>query len=257
MKVVELIGLPGAGKSTLAEFVKDAGEEVFDNRNAEILVLKRQMGLPRALLVPPVLPARLAHRIACFISPPQDDLDAYYSFLTRYPEYESICARLMSWEQEKGARCPGGLFLAKRMFDLAILYEKIRELSLPGILCLEPGFCMRVTSFFGFVAAPPPRDLVAAYIRAMPRPDMVFLPEAPAALCVQRLKARGRGEPMRLGSQSEAERKITMDNMAAVMTMIPQILEETGVSCVRLNTEQAPETSRKEIEVHVAALAAG
>ena len=253
MKVLEFLGLPGSGKSTLARAVqKIAGAGVVNAaRDGEYLALRQDMTALQRALSPGWMPDGLRNRTARFLCAWRDDIAAYDRFLEQSPDYERAMLAASTWQAENAVGTDSWMVRAKRAFDLAVVVQRLRDANRHATLILDPGFCMRVTSAYGFGPVPPPRAAVAGYLAAMPRPDVALFMDATPELCRQRIAGRPRGWPERLSTASEARRTQVLANMHEVLHVAAPILTELGVPVIRFDAA-APLPSHREIAGRVA-----
>lgn len=242
MKSVEFIGYPGAGKTSMVQHMRRAarlsGLRLMDNPRAEYMILRAQMPQAIRAMFPSGCSGGGMRRLARMVSPMQDDLHAYGRFLRAHPRYEAVLLETLEWSIARTSHPHGVFSQAKKMFDLAMTYQRIVEIGGYDIFCLDPGFFTRVTSFFAFADADAPQDMVFSYFDSMPRPDAVFVLDVTPEQAAIRMERRRRGAPTRFTAIDAAGRDAIIGRMGCLIGMLPVYAETRHIPLIRVDMDK-------------------
>ena len=188
--VIELIGVPGAGKTTVAgvleEALRDSGTIPYDVvKAARVFAERTALGRLMSRLLPGSrIPAALwgVYLLYSWV----------YAvvFSTRNPRllrYLMISQRRRPAEADVAARKVRYWYLR-----LVGSYEFLVAKGYPGeVLVLDEGFVHRVVQLHASEVERPEADAISRYLQLVPEPDAVIHVRAPLDVCVERIRLRG------------------------------------------------------------------
>ncbi len=193
---VELLGVPGAGKTTLFTYVMDAltdaGFAVRTIDEAVFQALRRDM-VDRAF--GPLLrgtPRRIARRLSKHVANrSQDRMVALRDFLLDRPDV--VVAVLEAIVRRRATDLRSDLAMTW-ILDLVWQYQLAKPaLEDPGTaLVFDEGFCNRAVSLFGHGFSVADEPLLRRYIDAIPAPDLVVVVHADTTASAARATDRRR-----------------------------------------------------------------
>lgn len=203
--IIEIAGLPGAGKTTLRDLLADrlssAGLAVVTCH----LMRPTTPGLRGAVVrtvgrVAAVLrePAVTAQAVRVLLADPRPAPERWFAF------------RLLAVTLDNRA------WLAQRQVCAVV----------------DEGFVQRAMLLFGGGAGPVPRSAVARYARSVPAPSVVVMLHIEPSEAVQRTAARERGLPPRFARRSGDELTASLEHAAAVLAAVASDLRARGVRVV-------------------------
>jgi hypothetical protein len=189
--VIELIGTPGAGKTTLVPAIlehlrEDESIQAYTVVEASRIFAGRTVvGRIVTRMAPQILHRPLLWKIFIF-----------HSFFHRFT-FSAKHFRLVKQVMQSQLRRPQAAGVRKRrvlkwFFHLAGCYEFItsRARSFEALV-LDEGFVHRVVQMNASVVEKPDLAMITAYVDLLPRPDAVIVPLAPLHVCEQRVINRG------------------------------------------------------------------
>lgn len=236
---VEFIGLPGSGKSVLAQrlirMLRGQNLRALDFDAALVLGLARaarQAGgwksRGKALLLRTAF--RFLGRGALWT---REQVLAGCTFGTDHPALLASLARVLAASGNNRAerdRILQYLFREFAGFQLFAAHRQARE-----ILVWEEGFCHRAASLWGRWPGADLADEIAAYAIALPAPARVFHVTADPFRCIERMRQRGFAPFVNHPDPAEIVRK--MERLQAVAERMEAVLARRGVPVIRIPNE--------------------
>ncbi|WP_255167394.1 AAA family ATPase [Natrononativus amylolyticus] len=243
---VELVGLPGSGKSTLSAMVRDAAarrdEAVYDDREAyTTAVLRAYLPRPAARFgkrVPPRA-VRALSRWSGWRA------DTQLAFQTNYPRSHERTSELITEYATSRNRYN---WLVKKTLELEAHYQSAqRRLRPTESVLFDEGF---VHCGLSLTCPPRPRKPVSnadleSYLEAIPLPETCLFVTAPIDVCKRRMDRREKGRPGQYSHLADSEFDRFLERTDRTMETIRSILEETEVTVVEFDTgTELTETKR-------------
>ena len=236
---VEFIGLPGSGKSVLAQrlirMLRGQNLRALDFDAALVLGLARaarQAGgwksRGKALLLRTAF--RRLGRGAFW---PREQVLAGCAFGADHPALLASLARILAASGKHPAernRILQYLFREFAGFQLFAAHRQARE-----ILVWEEGFCHRAASLWGRWPGADLANEIAAYANALPAPARVFHVTADPLRCIERMRQRGFAPFVNHPDPAEIVRK--MERLQAVAERMEAALARRGVPVIRIPNE--------------------
>ena len=230
MMVVEFLGSPGAGKTTLVPAVT---EELREQRwepwtvidAARPFAARSLPGRASARFVPASLRDAWLWRVFAVLSALHG-----IAFFLRNPNL----ARQAFWRQrfrpaaaDVRRRRVGGWF-----FRMAGRYAFLSAHALPGeVLILDEGFAHRVVQLFASTVELPSRRVLADYVSRIPRPEVVVHVRTPAVVCEERIHARGVWDRL----QNTAELEAFVRNAHETVEMTASQIKHEGWAVIEVD----------------------
>lgn len=235
MKVIEFIGLPGSGKSTLTpmvkRFLREQGGRVFDSGD----IVLASLALPGRGFwhrVTDSLPDSLRRQVLrgltkVFVIKPK----YRRKFKSEYPELFSYVR-----ERTENRSIPEAhrLLMMRWFLNLGAYYMISQETQERAVVILEEGFVHKAMTFFiTMEGTHTDAAAVARYLDLIPVPDVLVKIAADGGTCRQRLN--GRALPRRLRESSETEIANYFHRAETVLEQAEQTMVRRGCPVVTLN----------------------
>jgi len=233
LSVVEMAGMVGAGKTTLAAAVtaalEDRGYRVLRPAVAIDEVLDRSLvGMAARLLVrSPTARRRVQRAVYRLVLRPCHM--AWFVAGRARPTATAVGAvwrsPLPGWHRRKIV----GLLLRSAATQLYL----VRRMRSDEVLLIDEGLVHRAVNLFAWTDGDVDLAAVAHYVTSLPPTDLLVLVTAPLLVCVERADARGL--PRRLVGHDDATVARFMTNAAAVVDALPELLRAGCQPWVRVD----------------------
>lgn len=203
MKYIEFLGLPGAGKTTLAKetlaILRANQRKVLTKLEAREQVIRAMIRQRTGMLwrsiqvLAPILGYRMWNLL-------WEKHQAHFliDFLCRYPELTRYIVEVTK-QIEPPSAIPEKLFSATHLvhwiLDPAMLYQASSEfLAEDAILVQEEGFCQQAYYLLAaFRTTKPGVDDLKRYFRQIPQPHLLILLSSDPEQCEARMQRRAKG----------------------------------------------------------------
>lgn len=209
MRVVEFIGVPGSGKTTIAAQVLSACGRVVDIHSAVRMALAVNGDDPLVRLS-----ARIGWKLWPAVYARSHDR---FSALSRFASVRPLVAETVLAAQrektERGCAREGNI---DYLFNLFARYQLMTESKLQHDVVLDEGFAQRGVMVFAHGFDAPDIPLLQAYLDAIPLPDLLIHVETPLEVCLRRVVAR-RWDRGVLGVESNSNQRQEFLSNAAVL----------------------------------------
>jgi thymidylate kinase len=211
--IIEFIGAPGAGKTTLMPsvigFFQERGIDTFTVVEAARPFAQRTViGKVIKALTPPSLRRPLLWQL-------------FYRFsVLRRRQFRQKYPQLMEFLWASQANRPAAADVQQRKvlywFDhLTGYYTFLQAFARPNeALVLDEGFVHRVVQLFSSSVEQPDREEIATYLDLVPQPDLVIFAQAPRDVCEQRIYTRGLWERARQKDAAEISQFVANAHLA-------------------------------------------
>jgi thymidylate kinase len=202
--IIEFIGIPGAGKTTLQTTVVDylnaQGYCAYSVVEAARPLTGRTM-VGRAInrLAPPTWRRPLLWQ-------------AFYHFsranrIRFYAQHAELMRLVWRFQRQRPLSSQDRLHVLHWFYHQTGVYEFLRHRVGPkDVVIFDEGFIHRVVQLFASENEWPDPAAVTAYIDLIPRPDLVIHPTAPSEVCERRVYARGLWERFQVKSADDTAR---------------------------------------------------
>jgi hypothetical protein len=188
--VVEFVGAPGAGKSSLLPAVRHACERSGLDAGTVVEFARPLAGRTRAGWLLAVLPeGRFRARASWGVFRWASALGTLARVRKTWPLASVV------WRSQRGrprsaeARDRRVVYWFGRLVGAHGLF--LRRSRPEEVLLLDEGYVHRVVQLFTSAVEDPDRRGVDEYLAAVPRPDLLVAVHAPVTRCVDRIRARG------------------------------------------------------------------
>jgi hypothetical protein len=225
--IVELFGLPGSGKSFLAQELlrrlKELRSNALDRQTAMRLCLQRRNDGPLMAVLkklPHAFWGRFAHEHHCL--PELLNFSSCHLNLTAFFQHELST----SGASEQTARNILGAFAAscveRQLFET---HGKRDELILA-----DESFCHRFFTLYGNLAISRSQAETDQYFDLLPPVRGAIFVASPAALCAERMRQRKRW-PVLLANMDEVQRIAILRNGEELLHGLAAALQRRGIPC--------------------------
>jgi thymidylate kinase len=243
---IDLFGLPGSGKTTLAEHLcSERLADAYGLRSGYKVSVCREL-LPSSAQSPcQRAPIELVGAVASLVGV-QADIE-HEAFVRRANEI----ANCYTDDSDREATVMGWIR------DLVARWETVTRLLEPheAVLCDE-GFLMRANAVFSPTepTAAIDREHVEFYVEHAPKPDLVVLLDISVEESETRIMNRADGPPVSFAGQDKQARGRRLDRMDQFIAYAANALESADVPFVRVETdgsfEAASDRLQRAIEAH-------
>jgi len=243
--IIEFIGTPGVGKTTLLPTVAEALQErgisaLTVVRAARRFTSRTLLGKAVCRLAAP--PAREAILWQAFLF-----LSLLYRlrFIARNPWL--VLSVLSSQFRRPAAAGSRERKVLHWFFRTIGDYEFLKSRALPNeALLFDEGFVHRVVQFYASSAEEPNRKRISQYVSLLPRPDYVIFVNAPPEICERRIYQRGIWE--RLQSKSKQEVTTFVANCGACVKFAVEQICRNGWTVIAVdNSADAPASANRAL----------
>lgn len=215
--IVELIGTPGAGKTTLvpSAIAHLAGRGVRARTVLEAarpFARRTPAGAAIGSLAPPPLHGPLLWQVFYHLS------TAYrLRFFARHPQ---LIRHVLRAQRRRPIPAEERRHALRWFFVLAGQYEFLASHARPGeCLVLDEGFVHRAVQMHASDVETPDPAQIAAYVALLPRPDLVVAVHAPWEVCVERIYRRGLWDRFRHKSPGQVARYVACAHQVVELTV--------------------------------------
>jgi hypothetical protein len=247
LRVVELLGVPGAGKSTLAVGVSQAlpGTLMLDD------AVRRSIGRrgrdPVTRLAARLTRTSSARLWSAAYARSSDRFAALIRFASSRPgALESVLAA-------QRARVDRDLrpdMVLGWILNLMARYQLAIEDGAASWLVVDEGFAQRAVALLTAGYEQGDEPALHAYLEAAPEPEALIIVETPIEVCAARLDQRG--WPERLTGAGETQRRSFLEAASEIVSAIDSVYAARGVDVVRIAGDDSPVNSVSRIAATLA-----
>jgi len=215
--IVEFIGTPGAGKTTLVPAVIDYLQEQGISARTVVeaarpYAQRTLVGAAVSRLAPPSLQRPVLWQIFY-----------HQSLLYRikfFAKHARLIRQVSDFQKRRPISAEDRQHVLRWFFHLIGSYEFLKAHVRPDeALVLDEGFIHRVVQMFASDVEEPDPAQILAYVNRLPRPDLVIFPRAPWEVCERRIYQRGLWERFRHKSQAEVSRYVANSHRIVNLTV--------------------------------------
>ena len=232
--VLELMGLPAAGKSTFACAMRERA------RQAGLPLLGEEAAFRAASRGPlHAILNRLPSALREALAGPMTRLDAVHLFMTRDPAFFSELFRIVERALPAISERQSFLYAVLRQCALREVIET--SSPAPASVLVEEGFAHRAMTLLGYGSREkiPDADL-ASYLERMPKPNALVWVDTPPEVCAQRLFEREH-PPIALQAIPRSEWEGRLRGAEKILQRVAAGLRSRGVDVWRIqNTGRNP-----------------
>jgi len=247
VKWIELLGLPGAGKTSLSNgqinWPGEGPARPLSLLEARYRASRKALGAGGLSTLAALLPGRMKRRI-CLGRYKNSNMpfDACHRFIARHTTLTRIIAQTVVDRQlSEGDR----EWVFSWFFRLFADYQLIEEaLGAPEGVVIDEGFCNRVITLFGYGVGNVDQREIDAYIEAIPLPQIVCVIKADPKLCEERMAKRG--YPQRLRNLSCEKRLAVLQHCSTCVEMAVNALTTRGVYLSIVDNTASHESAIKQ-----------
>lgn len=248
--IVEFVGAPGAGKTTLLPIVAES--LTAQGRRPATVVEAARVYAARTLagravraLAPPTLRDPLLWQVFTGLSALHR-----LAFCMRHP---ALIRHVLASQR---GRPPAAAARERRVlywfFRTAGYYQFLKRHRRAGeALLIDEGFVHRVVQLFSSSVEAPQPEAIAAYVRLLPRPDLIVVVDAGPDVCEGRVRRRGLWEHLQGRSTGDVSRFVRHAHRA--VTLAVGEVEALGWPVVRVGNDGQISRARLELDEKLAA----
>jgi thymidylate kinase len=232
--IVEFLGTSGAGKSTLIPVVtnllRDDGLMAMSAPEAiHFHMRKTFVGRLVCFLAPSALRGSILWGVFSFFM-----LKFYIAkFAVTNPQLACHVVRLqwrrpIPWQHRWS--------ILRLFFQMTGWHQFLKSRLQPTeVLVLDEGFAHRATHMFVSASEQPDAEQIAAYLKLLPRPDLVIRVQTPLDTCLARIHSRGQQPRLRALQPQDAVRFVT--NQEEVANITSWYLENAGLEVLSIEND--------------------
>lgn len=235
MAVVEFLGLPGAGKSTMRRAViasiEEAGQSAVDLPTAMLAAIRQDGAdrLTRAVAILTRSGSSPAWRRAYARS--TDRFDALTRFLAANPEVMEV---VLAAQRQRRGRDRHQERVLSWILNLMTNAQLVDETTGRfDWLIIDEGFCQRAIALFGIGFEGEDELRLRSYVAAIPLPEILVVVEASLSVCEARLDKLGWSE--RATEMNRAERRDFLSTAERLVELVAGEAERLGARVIRVD----------------------
>ena len=251
MKIIEFIGTPGSGKTTLVPAVVETLQELGLGAYTVIEAAR------------PFAKRTLAGKIICRLTPSSFHRpllwQVFYHLSTLYRlkffiGHPRLIRQVLASQRRRPIPAAARRYALYWFFHLVGYYEFLKaHARLDEVLIFDEGFIHRVVQLFASEVEEPDPTQVRAYIDLLPQPDLVIAPQAPLEVCIDRIYQRGLWE--RFSQKSPAEVSLFMKNCFLVVNLALVHIRSEGWNVIEIDSGNLdPGKSKAELRAKLSSL---
>jgi len=223
LPVVEFLGVPGSGKTTLAAALVAARADAHSLEDSVRIAIART-GSDRVTRLAARLTRRSSGRLfSAAYARSSDRLSALVRFATLHPEaLQSVLAA----QSARADRDRDPDVVLGWVINLMARYQLATEPGISGWLVIDEGFAQRALALFAAGWSTDDEPELLAYLESVPRPDVLVLVDLPAEVAVGRLGGRGWSE--RLTQADDRTRRGFLDAAGVVAARVADVAAGAG-----------------------------
>jgi hypothetical protein len=188
--VVELVGAPGSGKSSLLPAVQQACEDAGLRPGTVVEFARPLAARTRAGWLLAVLPeGRTRARAAWVVFRWASALDVLAQAPRLWPLASVVRRSQRGRPRGADVRERRVVYWVRRLVGAHRLF--LRRGRTDEVLLLDEGYVHRVVQLFASAVEEPDRRGIDEYLATVPRPDLLVAVHAPVERCVERVRTRG------------------------------------------------------------------
>jgi thymidylate kinase len=244
--LIEFVGAPGSGKSTLSlalvKRLRILGKNAYLSDEAISIFLARS---DLRKIISPFLSAG-NQKVA---------LSKYFSFIGSWYLLKFKIKHYTFWriidQSFQGRRInQEHLQMIRGYFNRTMIYfQFIEEYQLSDEITLfDEGFAHRITHFISELESPDENEILK-YLSFMPKSDLLVYLSAPLEICVERVQSRGlRG---RLKNKNSQEVSQFIENSICALNIGVDFMSTQGISIIEINNTDDLETTASLLEIRL------
>jgi len=225
LRVVEFLGVPGAGKSTIADALSKTLPGAVGLDDAVRLSLGRRGDDPITRLAARMTRSPSSRLWSAAYARSTDRLSALIRFASAGP---NLLESVLVAQRERAERDLRPDLVLGWILNLMARYQLATESGEASWLVVDEGFAQRAVALLAAGYEQNDEPALQAYLDASPKPDVLVVVESPLEVCRARLDQRGWSE--RLTGAGEADRQVFLEASA-------RIVSEIGSTSARRNQE--------------------
>jgi len=227
---IDMLGLPGSGKSTIAGEIKKAYRSLGVKANDYLTLCCTALpGFRAALLIK--MPTRIRNKGLQIMFRSTDTIFKHcllFISANRKLNEHVLCSLDRKDNGEEA------IMVVRWLYELFAQHNLIHStIASDNYIIYDEGFLNRLITLYGYEDGVINKELIGEYIESIPRPDLVFYVDTEIENCIKRMKKRG--YPKRLKGKSERDIEMILRNCRECAEYAIDNLKETGVTVHRID----------------------
>jgi broad-specificity NMP kinase len=237
--IIELLGAPGSGKTTLAGELGSTVDGGVDLEEAVRRAIRDRGEDPQARIAARLSRSPESRLWKAAYARSTDRFSALVRFIHSHP---SVLETVLDVQRQRADRDRGQDLVLGWILNLMSRYQLSTEAGHDGPVVIDEGFAQRAVALLG-LGFDPDQDpsLLDDYLAAIPRADLVVAVATPIEVCQQRLDGRGWSE--RVTDLDQAGRDLFLESAVAVVARVASGLAAVGTPLIWVDGTTPPRDS--------------
>ncbi|HVR80312.1 MAG TPA: hypothetical protein VMS99_18215 [Acidimicrobiia bacterium] len=227
MRVVEFLGVPGSGKTTLAGEMARSVPGTVDLEEAVRSSIEARGEDAVARTVARISRSSSSRIWRAAYARSTDRFSGLTRFLGAYPD---VMRTILEGQQARAGRDRGQDLVLGWLLNLMARYQLAVEWARADWLAVDEGFCQRGVALFSHGFDPSDQPHLDSYLGSIPQPDAVVVVDTPPQIAEARLDSRGWSERVR--DLPIEERRAFLAGAGEVTRAIADRLETAGTPLI-------------------------
>lgn len=229
--IVEFIGVPGAGKTTLMPIVSAYFKE---QRYQAYSVLEAARPFAARTLPGRIIRRSVRGKLERLLLWQLFYALSYTHRLSFYRQHQDLMKSVLAYQKERPLSKTDRAHVQHWFLHQTGSYQFLKTYGQAGdVLIFDEGFIHRVVQLFASESERPNLVRVAEYLDKTPKPDLVIYPNVPCEVCEKRVYERGIWDRFMAKTQEEINRYF--NNAHTIVTFAVEQIKAKGWNVIEIN----------------------